>query len=265
MAKQKTCSLEEQRYKKYQRHLQNEIVQLVVPLDLEKGLFRFFEDTSDDYMIDAKYRGDDSYRECLESYAEPLKSGIYGVRIVSLHRHDTGYIVLGGILSNKSELQDAGSEWCKYYFEKARKTRDERERNIYLEQELYYRNLLEVKLPDVQIISRSVKKEYTCEPNESRLVGARIKGIRMLQHCPKSELALKIGESEDDVDNVENGLVELTIEKLFRYATALHVKPEELITGRIIDLMSLKEQSVIDAYRKLTSEQKMLVDKMLEV
>ena len=59
---------------------------------------------------------------------------------------------------------------------------------------------------------------------KTRLVGARIKFIRMGKHLPQREVAEKIGVSQAHMSNIECGRSHVTLENLIKLSEVLEVK-----------------------------------------
>lgn len=64
-----------------------------------------------------------------------------------------------------------------------------------------------------------------------KMVGSRIKKIRIQQNLSRKQLAFEVKTSERFIFRIENAEINTTIFKLFQIAEALGVKPEELISA----------------------------------
>ncbi|MGZ4089106.1 MAG: helix-turn-helix domain-containing protein [Bacteroidia bacterium] len=76
-----------------------------------------------------------------------------------------------------------------------------------------------------------------------KMVGNRIKKIRIQQNLSRYQLAFETKTSEKHIRQIENAEINTSIFKIFQIAEALGVKPEEIISNGKYYTIPYKEPS----------------------
>ena len=85
-------------------------------------------------------------------------------------------------------------------------------------------------------------------------MGNRIRQLRKSQGLTLTQLAEKVGTTNQQLSHLEKGRRRLTQDWMERIARGLNCRPIELLE-ETVDKLSVQERAFIKIYRKLSSEQ----------
>lgn len=91
-------------------------------------------------------------------------------------------------------------------------------------------------------------------------LGKKLKSIRMNAGLSQRVFAMRIGTTQQNVSNYENGLTELSLDCLTRIASEFSVSLDELLLGKSVGI----EQEIFDIVAIMPEERKWLSKKILQ-
>ena len=91
-------------------------------------------------------------------------------------------------------------------------------------------------------------------------LGKKLKSIRMNAGLSQRVFAMRIGTTQQNVSNYENGLTEPSLDCLTRIASEFSVSLDELLLGKSVGI----EQEIFDIFAIMPEERKWLSKKILQ-
>jgi len=91
-------------------------------------------------------------------------------------------------------------------------------------------------------------------------LGNKVKGIRINAGLSQRVFAMRIGTTQQNVSNYENGLTEPSLDCLIRIADEFSVSLDELVLGKSAGI----EQEIFDIVASMPEDRKRLSKKILQ-
>lgn len=92
-------------------------------------------------------------------------------------------------------------------------------------------------------------------------ISHNIKYYRQMKRMTQQQLADKIGITNTVIQRYESGVISVPYERILQLADALDVSPVTLMG---LDNAGEREEALVDAYSKLTEENKQTVDQVVK-